>query len=331
MQLNHFLLAALTLCGSALGSPTSIKKADEKAGYLSVYWNTNDESVYFALSDNSDPLGFTAINGGKAVVSPTLGTKAVRDTSIIAGQGDNAGKYWIIGTDLNIGETTWDAAVRTGSRAIYVWESTDLVNWSENTLVTVEDSTAGNVWAPDAIWDPEQEQYFVHWASKFYAADDTDHTGDAVTGNVLRYAYTSDFKTFSKPQDYIVGVTDVIDLCILQLDSNTLLRSYVNSSSSDGLPVEISTNGLLGDWSVLGNVPDSKSYEAPYFFKDNAGGGKGYMMADLVGSSPGLSGWTSNDIGSGVFSKDTSHDLTFMRHDSVLAVTQSQYDALKAM
>ncbi|GMG30681.1 unnamed protein product [Aspergillus oryzae var. brunneus] len=157
------------------------------------------------------------------------------------------------------------------------------------------------------------------------------HTGNATTGNVLRYAYTSDFKTFTEPKDYIVGTTDVIDLCILQLDSNTLLRSYVNSSSSDGLPVEISTNGLLGDWSVLGNVADSTSYEAPYFFADNAGGGKGYMMADLIGSSPGISGWTTDDLSKGVFTKDTSHDLTFMRHDSVLGVTQSQYDALKAM
>ncbi|GAB1193712.1 hypothetical protein APSETT444_002940 [Aspergillus pseudonomiae] len=308
MYLNQLVLAGLALCGSALASPTPAKRADEKVGYLSVYWTTDDESVYFALSDNDDPLGFSAINSGNAVVSPTLGTKAVRDTSIIAGQGDDAGKYWIIGTDLNIGETTWDAAVRTGSRAIYVWESTDLVNWSENTLVTVEDSTAG-----------------------MYAADDTEHTGDATTGNVLRYAYTSDFKTFSEPQDYIVGTTDVIDLCLIQLDSNTLLRSYVNSSSADGLPVEISTNGLLGDWSLLGSIADSAGYEAPYFFADNAGGGKGYMTADLVGSSPGISGWTSDDLSSGVLTKDTSHDLTFMRHDSVLAVTQSQYDALKAM
>ncbi|KAB8265377.1 hypothetical protein BDV32DRAFT_144667 [Aspergillus pseudonomiae] len=331
MYLNQLVLAGLALCGSALASPTPAKRADEKVGYLSVYWTTDDESVYFALSDNDDPLGFSTINSGSAVVSPTLGTKAVRDTSIIAGQGDDAGKYWIIGTDLNIGETTWDAAVRTGSRAIYVWESTDLVNWSENTLVTVEDSTAGMVWAPDAIWDPEQGQYFVHWASRFYAADDTEHTGDATTGNVLRYAYTSDFKTFSEPQDYIVGTTDVIDLCLIQLDSNTLLRSYVNSSSADGLPVEISTNGLLGDWSLLGSIADSAGYEAPYFFADNAGGGKGYMTADLVGSSPGISGWTSDDLSSGVLTKDTSHDLTFMRHNSVLAVTQSQYDALKAM
>jgi hypothetical protein len=151
-----------------------------------------------------------------------------------------------------------------------------------------------------------------------------------VTSNILRYAYTKDFKTFSDPQTYIEHDKDVIDLCFLRVDDNTVLRSYKDSSTS-GLPVEISTNGLLGDWSSLGTVPDSGRYEAPYFFADNTESGKGYLLADLVGSSPGLSAWTSFDLKAGSFSKDSSHDLTFMRHNSVLSVTQSQYDALKAM
>jgi hypothetical protein len=55
---------------------------------------------------------------------------------------------------LTLGQTTWDAAQRTGSRGIFVWESTDLVNWGNERLVVVEDATAGMVWAPEAIWDP---------------------------------------------------------------------------------------------------------------------------------------------------------------------------------
>jgi hypothetical protein len=52
------------------------------------------------------------------------------------------------------GQTSWDAAQRTGSRGIFVWESTDLINWGNERLVVVEDATAGMVWAPEAIWDP---------------------------------------------------------------------------------------------------------------------------------------------------------------------------------
>lgn len=46
--------------------------------------------------------------------------------------------------------------MRTGSLGIFVWESTDLVNWTDERLVSVEDDAAGMVWAPDAVWDASQ-------------------------------------------------------------------------------------------------------------------------------------------------------------------------------
>lgn len=87
-------------------------------------------------------------------------------------------------------QTTWDASERTGSRGIFVWESTNLVDWTGERLVVVEDATAGMVWAPEAIWDASKGaipqvpinydiqgkaqlmlnmtgQYFTYWASKF--------------------------------------------------------------------------------------------------------------------------------------------------------------------
>ena len=88
-----------------------------------------------------------AMNKGQPVIIPTKGTQGVRDPAIISGGAAEAGKKWyIIGTDLDIGKTTWDASQRTGSRGIFVWESTDLVTWTNERLVTVEDATAGMVW-----------------------------------------------------------------------------------------------------------------------------------------------------------------------------------------
>lgn len=37
-----------------------------------------------------------------------------------------------------------------------MWESTNLVDWTGERLVTLEDETAGMVWAPEAIWDPSK-------------------------------------------------------------------------------------------------------------------------------------------------------------------------------
>lgn len=68
---------------------------------------------------------------------------------------------------LTLHKTTWNDAQRTGSLSIFIWESTDLVNWGTERLVKVENDEAGMVWAPEAIWDPEAGQYLVHWASKF--------------------------------------------------------------------------------------------------------------------------------------------------------------------
>jgi hypothetical protein len=100
--LSTALLAALPALATLTESTLQKKAAPNNVGYLAVTWKTADNSVYFALSGNDDALDFKPINGDKPIVKPTLGTKAVRDTSIIVGQGDNAGKYYILGTDLNI-------------------------------------------------------------------------------------------------------------------------------------------------------------------------------------------------------------------------------------
>ncbi|KIX08764.1 uncharacterized protein Z518_03421 [Rhinocladiella mackenziei CBS 650.93] len=327
------ITCALALCNGSFARPLTSdsgavsKRADpSKVGYLGVYWTTADESVYFALTDNANPTAFQAINGGNAIVSPTLGTKAVRDVSIIPADG----KWYIIGTDLNIDETTWDASTRTGSRGILVWESTDLITWTNERLVVVEGDTAGMVWAPDAIFDAAQNQFLVHWASKFYAEDDPEHTGDATTNVVLRYAYTSDFETFSEPATYIdKGDTGVLDLSFLQVDDNTFVR-YYGDNAAGGIVAEVSTSGLFGTWERPTDVI-ATNYEGPYPYWDNEVDGTAYLLSDLVGGSAGLRAFVTTDVTSGTFTQDTSVDISFMRHGSVLPVTQDQYDALSAL
>ncbi|KAL4981221.1 glycosyl hydrolase [Aspergillus desertorum] len=337
MRTSFLALLSLSIPGILalphLGSMHLAKKVDDtKVGYLAVYWTTEDESVYFALSSNDDPLGFEAINGGNAIVSPTLGTKAIRDTTIIRGEGEDEGKYYIIGTDLDIDTTNWAAASSKGSRAIFVWESTDLINWTDERLVTVEDETAGMAWAPDAIWDADQGQYFVHWAAQLFAEDDPNHTGNPVLLNSLRYAYTSDFRTFTEPQTYIsLGNETAIDLSFLKVDESTLIRYYVDGATTSPIQ-DLSTDGLVGKWTALdGTIEDSLSFEAPYPFWDNIEEGKAYLLCDRVGSNPGVFAWETSDVTSGNWAKNEEHDLTFMRHLSVLAVTQEQYDALAAL
>ncbi|KAJ5385640.1 hypothetical protein N7509_008181 [Penicillium cosmopolitanum] len=319
--LTAAFLAVLPALALPAGS-TLQKKADSaNVGYLAVYWTTADNSVYVALSSNDDALGFKAINGNKPIVSPTLGTKAVRDVSIITGQGKNAGKYYILGTDLNIATTTWEASTRTGSRAIFVWESNDLITWTNERLVTVENETAGMAWAPDAYWDASKGQYFVHWAAQLYSPDDTDHAHNPTLNTSMRYAYTSDFKTFTTPETY------------MSLGDDTMGTRSPDSMLRGGRPAEqTSTNGLFGDWTtVKGIIEGGSGYEAPYAFWDNMENGLAYLLCDKVGSDAGIHAWQSTAVASGTFTVNNTHDLSFMRHLSVLPVTQGQYDALSAL
>lgn len=155
-----------------------------------------------------------------------------------------------------------------------MWESTDLINWGEERLVVVEDETAGMVWAPEAIWDPEQgwsrhasqrnnksrltktEQYLVYWASKFvralvpypleppdspssqYSTSDPNHTGSP-SNTRIRYAYTADFTTFTAPQTLIdKSPTDIIDLTILPVpssDDNSNTTSFLRFMKDETL------------------------------------------------------------------------------------------------
>ncbi|KAK4187206.1 glycosyl hydrolase [Podospora australis] len=324
-----------TLEVAQAGKEVAKRQSSNLAGYLGVFFLGADPFVYFYLSNGNDALSFRALNKGSPIMRPTKGTGGVRDPTIIAGGGSEAGKKWyIIGTDLHIGKTSWDAAQRTGSRGIFVWESTDLVNWVNERLVTVEDATAGMVWAPEAIWDPAKGQYLVHWASKFYPTSDPRHTGNP--SNIrMRYAYTSDFKTFSTPQTLIdKNPTNIIDLNILPLhgsDGQSFVR-FMKDETKKTVFVEVSNNGLFGTWTRQGgdSAIIQSGVEGPAAYHDNLDPKKVHLLLDFYGSdgyrpfqstNPGSnSGWTASNRNN--FPKN-------LRHGSVLPITHAQYDALR--
>ncbi|KAK0721624.1 glycosyl hydrolase [Lasiosphaeria miniovina] len=333
-------LSCLALSTGARSIDTTVPAADiakradpSLAGYLGVFFLGADPYVYFYLSSGNDPVAFKALNRGAPVMRPTKGTGGVRDPSIIAGSGADAGKKWyIIGTDLNIGKTTWDASQRTGSKGIFVWESTDLLTWTNERLVTVEDSTAGMVWAPDAIWDPAKEQYLVHWASKFYPTSDTRHTGSP--SNIrIRYAHTRDFVTFTTPQTLIdKALTDVIDLSILQINATSYVR-FLKDESKKNVFAEVSSSGLFGAWTRPGGSGAyiASGVEGPAAFWDNEVPGKAHLLLDFYGGD-GYRPYESTVPGSNSAWTASSRSAfpANLRHGSVLPVTQPLYDALRA-
>jgi hypothetical protein len=146
----------------------------EYAGYLYAHIKREDEDgeqVYFALSEGNDPLRFADLNGGRPVLRSVLGEGGVRDPHIVRSpEGD---RFYLVATDLCLYKSLdWDRHQRHGSRSIMVWESADLVDWGEGRLVEVAPPEAGDTWAPEAVWDPEQDAYLVHWSSTLLTAAD---------------------------------------------------------------------------------------------------------------------------------------------------------------
>lgn len=288
------LLSLLALAPTVLAAPTQSldfskygitpRAADPSlTGYLGAFFLGDAPSVYFYLSDGNNALSMSPLNKGAAVLNATLGTKGIRDPSIVSNGGD---KYFIIGTDLNIADTTWDASQRTGSRKIFVWESNDLSTWTNQRLVEVENDTAGMVWAPSAIWDPATSSYLVHWASKFYETSDPQHTGTP-SAIRIRYAHTTDFKTFTAPKDYInYEPTNIIDLEILPLGNESFAR-FLKDESAKTVFTEISTTGLFGTWTRPGG-PDAiiqSGVEGPAPYWDNEVPGKAHLLLDFYGGN----------------------------------------------
>ncbi|MBB3157500.1 hypothetical protein FHS07_001184 [Microbacterium proteolyticum] len=209
--------ASVTLTATArVGTATATREfsaivvpapaADETRAYLFPYFtgeaSPEDEKVRYALSNGNNALDWVTINDDKPVLQSELGEKGLRDPFVMRShEGD---RFYMLATDLNAYRTGLDGSQIFGSRYIEVWESTDLVTWSEQRHVLVSDAEAGNTWAPEAYYDDKRGEYVVYWASNLYPSGSADVPRDPGSNyNRMMYATTRDFVTFSKPQVWI--------------------------------------------------------------------------------------------------------------------------------
>ncbi|PWK31199.1 family 43 glycosylhydrolase [Actinoplanes xinjiangensis] len=318
--------------------------AEPFEGYLFSYFtgegSSNGEQVYNALSNGNDPLSWREINNGNPVLTSSLGTQGLRDPFIIRSpEGD---KFYQIATDLKIyGNGDWDASQRTGSKSIMVWESTDLVNWTDQRLVKVSPDTAGNTWAPEAFYSKELGAYVVFWASKLYAADDPNHTGS--TYNKMMYATTRDFRTFSEAKVWKDPGYSVIDSTVIEHDGvyHRITKDERNNSSnspcSKFLIQEKSADLLDTSWDLQAECIGSGALsqgEGPLVFKSNSpaanGKDKWYLFIDEYGGR-GYVPFSTTDLNSGVWTPEPAYSLPKRpRHGTILPVTRAEYDRISA-
>ncbi|GAB2978858.1 hypothetical protein GCM10027184_31590 [Saccharothrix stipae] len=304
-------------------------------GYFTGEGTATGEQVYLAASRGNDALRWDELNQGKPVLTSSLGDKGVRDPFIIRSpEGD---KFYLIATDLKMnGNGNWDLVQRKGSLHIEVWESTDLVNWSEQRHVPVSPETAGNTWAPEAYYDDSIGAYVVFWASKVYAEDDPEHTGN--TYNKMLYATTRDFRTFSEPRVWVDPGYSVIDSTVIKHGdeyyrftkdernntSTTPCSKFILAEKSAQL--RDTSYDFVADCIGKGSVNQG---EGPTVFKSNTED-RWYLFIDEFGGR-GYVPFETTDLSSGRWTLATGYQLPSRpRHGTVLPVTKAELDRVRA-
>lgn len=152
------------------------------------------------------------VTGDASVLYPFEGDdQGVRDPYLIRGSkkdGSDANKVWLLATDLNThdekyggdkyndklgnwGETT---QVGKGSTHLFIWETEDWVHWTRRYVDVASEINGGMAWAPEAIYNPEKDNYLVYWSAR---------TGDDGRARDRLYCNeTSDFVTFGPTKLY---------------------------------------------------------------------------------------------------------------------------------
>jgi beta-xylosidase len=315
---------------------------EEFEGYAFSYFTNSSragENIYFAASDGNDALSWTELNHGQPSIRSTEGTTGLRDPFLIRSpEGDT---FYLIATDLSIGSgTSWDSAVRRGSHYLEVWESNDLINWSEQRHIRVAPSNAGNTWAPEAYYDDELGAYVVFWASSLYDEDDPDHKGSSY--HRMLYSTTRDFVTFSEPVIWQDAGMSRIDSTVLK-EGDTYFR-FTKDEGAGGTGctdiIQESSSELrstLESWSLItaciGRDAGTKAVEGPTVFKSNPGdvhGEKFYLFVDEY-VDRGYIPLSTDDIANPDWTVPAAFDLpTNPRHGTVLPVTAAELAALRA-
>ena len=320
-----------------------LPKTEAKEGYAFSYFTGNDiagENIFMAASRGNDALKWDELNGGKPVVKSNLGTKGLRDPFVIRSpEGD---KFYMIATDLSIGSgTSWDASQRQGSQYLEVWESTDLVNWSEQRHVKVSPDTAGNTWAPEAHYDEKIGAYVVYWASKIYADNDPNHSGG--THNKMMYSTTRDFRTFSEAKVWNDPGDSVIDSTVIK-EGDTYYRftkdearvsgclDIMQEKSKDLLAVDLPATNPR-NWSLMANCIGKNAgtggVEGPTVFKSNTGE-KYYLFVDEFGGR-GYIPLESTSLENPDWKLASNYELPRApRHGTVLPVTKTELERLRS-
>ncbi|SFF20729.1 Glycosyl hydrolases family 43 [Paenibacillus algorifonticola] len=304
--------------------------------YLFVHFKEkrtpDGEQVYFGVS--TDGFNWEKVNDGNPVLWSYYGDKGVRDFTITR---TKEGKFVILATDLSLSygmlnqyNHSWGEAARNGSKCLSLWESEDLIHWSEQRMIKLGDEDFGCLWAPDIIYDNKQDDYVIHWSSA-HARNNYGFKG-------IFYSRTKDFKNFTKAQLlYQKEDSGVIDSAMYEEDGSYYM--FLKSEQNPGKNILMKSEDITGPFKRVDTFDKSMEdveaglYEAPTAVKLEDG--KWCLFLDFYGCSAEQQGYVpfiANSLASGQFVRsDKSFTFPYgFKHGTILTITMEEYEILKS-
>lgn len=310
----------------------SVKKAaqlDELKGYIYTYFRSNlygtGESQQIHLASSKDGLFWDDLNKNQPILTSSLGTKGVRDSFLI--RSPEHDRFYLIATDLDANGGQWSDYGSKGSKSIMVWESDDLVNWSDERMIEIAPANAGNMWAPEAIYDAATGEYVVYYASNVAGA-----------GQQIFYVKTRDFYTFTSPVLYKAKTSDSTYIDTAMTEYNGQYYRFTKKEKDITVFLEKSSS-VLGDFQVVREkIGDQGGVEGPAIFKLNGQEKWELLLDGYTGSNSGVGFFpllanSEADLAAGRFTRLASTEYrmpTGAKHGGILPVTEKEYEAIMA-
>ncbi len=270
------------------------------------------EQIQFSVS--RDGLNWKVLNNSLPVLENHGNDGGLRDPFIYR---KKDGTFVILATDLNIARRNddWANAVNHGSKDIILFESADLVHWSEPKAIPMPLPDATCAWAPEVIDD--QGKPLVIWSAR-------------LNGKTKVYAaHTEDFVNYEKPFIFAEAEMDVIDTTVCPYKG--VYYRFTKDEKAQAVLMESSAS-LTGPWQAVPgyNLGDLRGVEGPIctFLPD----GRALLLLDFYGGGKDASyiAFTSSDLSQGNFIS-AKHEYSTdcrLKHGTIMPITEFEYERL---
>lgn len=319
---------------------------EDSAGYA--------EKIYLDVSRGDNPEQWDPLNGGKPILASDLGTTGVRDPYLT--YNPETQTYYIIATDLRVfggdrgvtGCMEWCYWSSKGSTKLNVWESKDLVTWSDLRQFDVALSGGAKVgefgmaWAPEATWVPDyygpgQGGFVVYWSSNLYT--NAEHTGSSYSR--ILWGATPDFtqETYEYGGVFIDAGGNTIDTTIIQNDGKTY---RITKDNSAGKGIYLESTAAAEWWKPAATWTQLQTRIGAVWSGGNAGGVEGpaifqrhgedkwYLYVDVIPSTGYRPMQTTNlDAGFTQLVSSSFFMAPSTKHGGIVGLTKAQYEEIR--